>query len=140
MNSLWLDLLAWMQALDARLPVDRPEDMLPEGDPQFWWQVAGIEFQTRGAVNAKIEALLATMEPIAMMPWEAFLIRKRMEWAAQVALAKAKEGVEPDATLLEVLRWTLLTTWESDGCIALWNNAERGGKPHPDTPPDELLE
>lgn len=57
-----------------------------------------------------------------------------MEWAAQVAIVKVQEGVEPDAPLAEVLDWALNKTWESDGCIALWNHAERGGKPHPANP------
>jgi hypothetical protein len=33
-----------------------------------------------------------------------------------------------------VLEWALVKTWETDGCIGLWNHAERGGKPHPENP------
>jgi hypothetical protein len=29
----------------------------------------------------------------------------------------------------EVLEWLLIRSWESDGCVALWNHAERGGMP-----------
>jgi hypothetical protein len=65
---------------------------------------------------------------------EGFIYRRRVEWAAQLALAKAQEGIEPDAPLSEVLSWLLVTSWESDGCIALWHHAERGGKPHPENP------
>lgn len=69
---------------------------------------------------------------VSLTPLEAWLYRRRVEWAAQVALFKAKERVEPDAPLSVVLDWLLIGSWESDGCIGLWNHAERGGKPHPE--------
>ncbi len=69
-----------------------------------------------------------------MTPLEAWLYRRRVEWAAQVILVKAKERVEPDASVAEVLDWLLIGSWESDGCIGLWNHAERGGKSHPENP------
>ncbi|MBX3747311.1 MAG: hypothetical protein KF833_18535 [Verrucomicrobiae bacterium] len=69
-----------------------------------------------------------------MNPIETWCFRKRLEWAAQLALAKVLEDVEPEASLTEVLVWCLVDSWHTDGCVAFWNNAERGGKPHPENP------
>jgi hypothetical protein len=87
---------------------------------------------TRDVLSAKVRSLVNGEGLCAMTPLEAWLYRRRVEWAAQVAFVKAKERVEPDVSLAELLDWLLIGTWESDGCIGLWNHAERGGKPHPE--------
>ncbi|MBI4024823.1 MAG: hypothetical protein HY360_07555 [Verrucomicrobia bacterium] len=89
---------------------------------------------TRDIVSAKIRSLVKGAGCSAMTPLEAWLYRRRVEWAAQVVLMKVQERVVPKVSLTELLDWLLIGSWESDGCIGLWNHAERGGKPHPENP------
>ena len=88
---------------------------------------------TRGQLSDKVRALVNGEVQAPMSPLDSWLYRRRVEWAAQLAFAKAHEGVEPHASLADVLNWLLVHSWESDGCVALWNHAERGGKPHPES-------
>lgn len=89
---------------------------------------------SRAVLSMKVRAMIATSKLPEITPLEAWFYRRRVEWAGQVALAKAQEGVEPDAALEEVLEWALVNTWETDGCVALWNHMERNGRPHPENP------
>lgn len=133
-KSIWLDVLDWLKAMDAQLPSDFPPELPPEASADFWFRVAQIEMSTRDAVSAKVRSLVNGEQFPAMTALEAWLHRRRVEWAVQVSLAKAKQRVEPNVPLSEVLDWLLIGSWESDGCIGLWNHAERGGKPHPENP------
>ena len=132
--SVWLDALDWLKAVDSRLPTAFPSELRPETTPDFWFRLAETEMSTRQTVSARVRSLINGPSVPAFTAPEAFLYRRRIEWAAQVALAKAKDGVRPDAPLPEVLGWLLIGSWESDGCIALWNHAERDEKPHPANP------
>jgi hypothetical protein len=70
-----------------------------------------------------------------MTPGEAWLYRMRARWAAQLILSKVHSGQpDPPVDLAEVLRWALIRSWETDGCLAFWSHAERDGAPHPDNP------
>jgi len=133
-ESVWIDVLDWLKAMDSRLPAVFPPELPPETSPDFWFRVAQIEMSTRDALSAKVRSLVRGEGLSAMTPLEAWLYRRRVEWAAQVAFVKAKERVEPDVSLAQVLDWLLIGTWESDGCIGLWNHAERGGRAHPQNP------
>lgn len=134
MRSMWLDVLDWLKATDGRLAAIFPPELPAESAPDFWFRVAQIEMSTRDTLSAKLRLLARGEECPAMTLLEAWLYRRRAEWAAQLAILKAKEGVEPDVPLAQVLEWALVSSWESDGCIGLWNHAERGGKPHPENP------
>ena len=133
-KSMWLDVLDWLKSMDSRLPAIFPPELPPEESPDFWFRVAQLEMSTRDTLSTKVRSLVNGEGFPFMTPLEAWLYRRRVEWAAQLALVKAKERVEPDASLPEVLEWLLVRSWESDGCVAIWNHAERGGRPHPENP------
>jgi len=123
-----------MKDTDARLPAILPPELPPESSPDFWFQVAQIEMSTRDTLSAKIRSLLNGEGFDSMTPLESWIYRRRVEWAAQVTLVKAQARVEPKIPLAKVLDWLLIDSWQTDGCIGLWNHAERGGKPHPKNP------
>lgn len=133
-KSIWLDVLAWLKAMEVRLPTVYPTELPPESSDGFWFHVAQIEMSTRDTLSAKVQALVAGAEFPAMSDLEVWLYRRRVEWAAQLALASAQRKIEPEAPLGDLLEWLLIDSWESDGCIGLWNHAERGGTPHPENP------
>jgi len=133
-KSIWPAVLDWLQAMDSRLPAVFPSELPPETSKDFWFRVAEIEMSTRATLSAKVRTLIGGPGIPAMSPLEAWLFRRRVEWAGQVILAKAQIRIEPNEPLAEVLLWALVSSWESDGCIGLWNHAERGGKPHPNNP------
>lgn len=120
--------------MDKHVPVVFPAELPNESSAQFWLDAMRLEMISRSALSDKVRSMIAASKFPEMTPIEAWFYRRRVEWAGQVALTKAQEGVEPDAPLEEVLEWALVRTWETDGCIALWNNMERDGKPHPEDP------
>ena len=128
--SRWIEMLEWMKAVSVKLPPVWPTELPPESDLKFWTIATKFEFQTRAAISAKLTSLVATGELPPTTPLEHWFFHRRFEWAAQLAEAKAKAGVEPPVPLKEVLLWALVKTWTTDGCIAFWNNAERAGKPY----------
>ena len=132
-RSVWLDVLDWLEAIDSLLPAIFPSELPPEGSVDFWFCAAQLEMSTRDELSRKIRSLIVGGLP-SLTPLEAWLYRRRVEWAMQVALAKVKQGIEPDAPLSEVLTWILVSSWETEGCIGFWNHAERGGMPHPENP------
>ena len=120
--------------MESRLPAIFPPELPPEASADFWFHVVQIEMEHRNTVSAKVRLLVSNDELPAMTVLEIWLYRRRVEWAAQVALVKAKERIEPSVPLSDVLVWLLIDSWESDGCIGLWNHAERGGRPDPNNP------
>ena len=133
--EFWNSFFGWLKAVEIRLTATWPPELPPESSPGFWQAAARAEFQTRGALSAKVQALVVGAEFPAMTPLEAWLYRRRVDFAVQFVRAKMISGVFPTDPLNEVLLWSLLTLWETDGCIAFWNHCERGGKPPPTTPP-----
>lgn len=133
-QSIWLDVVVWLKAMDARLPATFPTELPAESSPGFWFRAAQLEMTTRDRLSAKLQLLVAGSVPAAMTPLEAWLARRRFEWAAQLTLVKVQQGIEPADPLPVVLSWLLVDSWASDGCLALWNHAERGGQPHPNNP------
>lgn len=120
--------------MDSRLPSRYPSELPPLNSPGFWFAVAKVEIATRDTLSSKVRLLVKGEQFPSMSPLEAWLYRRRVEWAAQVVLARVKSQVQTQTPLPEVLDWLLIRSWESDGCIGLWNHAERGGKPHPENP------
>ena len=135
-QSLWLTAMDWLKAIDRKLPSVWPSEFPPESAPGFWTQAAQLEMKHRQTVSVQTaEMIRSGRKPDSITPLQLWFYRRRVEWAAQLFLAKAEEGVEPDAQLPEVLTWALITSWDSDGCIGFWNHAvERGGQPHPMNP------
>jgi len=127
-DTVWSRFVDWLSSIDAQLPQNWPAELPPESDPQFWWTAVRLEMSGRKALSAKLRSLVETGELPAMTDVDVWMYRRRVEWAGQLAVLKMQAGVEPDAPLPQVLTWALIDTWESDGCVGLWNHAERGGK------------
>jgi len=133
-NSIWIDVLAWLKHVDQHVPQQYPDELPPAEDPSLWLVAQKLEMSIRDKLSDLIRTLLSTGECPPMNPLEAWFYRRRVEWAAQLVCWKVNECVEPNSTIHDVLKWLLVTSWESDGCIAFWNACERGGQPHPDRP------
>ncbi len=133
-RSIWLDAMEWFRRIDGALPRAWPAELPPESDPSLWALAARLEMQQRSATSKKIQRMITEgAVSSSVTPLDLWFYRRRVEWAAQLILTKAQEGIEPDATLCEVLEWALIRSWETDGCIGFWNHAiERGGRPHPE--------
>jgi hypothetical protein len=132
-RSIWQDVIDWLQSKDSQLPAIFPSELPSETSPDFWFVVAKLEMSTRDMLSAKIRLLVTNKEPPNMTILEAWLYRRRVEWAGQLVLAGVQKG-EPQMSLPQLLEWLLISSWETDGCIGLWNHAERGGTPHPENP------
>jgi hypothetical protein len=135
-QSIWLDAIQWLRNVDRTLPQDWPAELPPESTPGFWQRAAELEMQHRTPVSQKTECIIRDGHaPASMTALELWFYRRRVEWAAQVIIAKAQEGVQPLTTLSAVLTWALIGSWDSDGCIGFWTHAiERHGNPHPENP------
>jgi hypothetical protein len=135
-KSRWLEAMDWLRAIDATLPQKWPPDLPPESTPGFWRHAAELEMQRRSIVSERTREMIESGRlPPTMTTLDLWFYRRRVEWAGQVILAKAQEGVEPDVPLAEVLAWILIGSWDTDGCIGFWNHAvERMGMPHPLNP------
>lgn len=121
-----------MRACEAVLPAVWPNELPAESTPGFWFSVCQHEMKTRKEISTKLRTMIETGDSGTVSPLEAWLIRRRFEWAGQVALAAVTKRIEPDGGLAEALHEVLVRSWESDGCIGMWNHAERDGKPHPE--------
>ena len=137
-QSTWSVANNWLIALDKTLSSAWPSELPPESDPGFWKLAAKLEMQHRSLISRKIEQMIAAArKPSSMTALELWFYRRRVEWAAQLFLAAVQRGIEPpgSACLPEVLKWALIDSWTTDGCIGFWNHAiERGGKSHPENP------
>lgn len=133
-KSLWLEAVEWLQQVDRWLPAQYPAELPPDTTKDFWFQVARFEMSTRDEVSAKLRAIISGLKPSDLSSLDCWFFRRRFEWAGQLALAKVQESIEPQAALPEVLDWMLVQSWESAGCIGMWNHAERDGKAHPENP------
>lgn len=135
-NAVILEAIDWLLKMDRRLPAIWPEELPPEDSPGFWTLAMQAEMRHRATVSKKTALLIAGGgEPPPMTDLECWLYRRRGEWAGQVLLVKAEQGVPIPVPLRELLEWALIRSYDSDGCIAFWNHAiERGGVPHPDNP------
>lgn len=134
-RSVWLEFMDGLKLISSRLPTVWPAELPPESTPDFWFIACRHEMSTRDSVSALARALTEKGLPEhPVSPLEGWMLRRRIEWAGQWGLAALQKGLEPVEPSHEVLRHALVTSWEKAGCVALWYNAERGGKPHPDNP------
>ncbi len=137
--QLWSAAMEWMQIQAVNLPKAWPPELPPEDKSKtedFWRQVCRHEMTTRNSLSTKIRMLLDGSEPPSISALESWLLWRRFEWAGQIIMAKASQNIAPpdDVPLTEVLDWALVRTWETDGCVEVWNHSERGGVPHPENP------
>lgn len=132
-SSIWMQVLKWLQA-HACGPGTWPPELPPETAKDFWWTAVRQEMAHRTILSEKVRLIVGGQEPISMNPIEGWLYHRRVEWAAQIALGSAKRAPFAPIPLKEALLWALVESWETDGCIAMWKHAERGGKPHPENP------
>lgn len=131
-EHVWIRALDRISEIDGKLPASWPPELPPEGAPEFWTIAAQVEMRDRKRISELCSRLVEAGEAVSMTALDGWLCHRRVEWACQVILAKAHEGVVPPVPLSEVLIWALIGSWDSDGCIAFWYHAiERGGKPHP---------
>lgn len=89
---------------------------------------------TRKEISAQLRAMIISGDSGVVSPLEAWLMRRRIEWAGQIAIAAVMKNAEPDGGTAEALEYALIKSWDTSGCIGMWNHAERGGKPHPENP------
>ena len=133
-KSIWPEVISWMQACETALPAIWPPELPPEQMPDFWFVACRHEMATRKEISAQLRTMIETGDSGTVTPLQGWLIRRRFEWAGQVALAAVSRKIEPVEGLAETLYEVLAMSWEKDGCIGMWNHAERGGKPHPENP------
>lgn len=133
-KSLWPEVMTWLRACEAALPALWPPELPPEQTLDFWFVACRHEMRTRQEISTQIRRMIETGDSGTVSPLAAWLIRRRLEWAGQMALAGASRKVEPAGGVAEALYEVLVLSWETDGCIGMWNHAERDGKPHPENP------
>jgi len=133
-RSVWPEVTTWMRACEAALPTVWPSELPAESTAEFWFVACQQEMRTRREISAKLRTMIETGDSGTVSPLEAWLIRRRLEWAGQIALVAATKKFEPDGGPAEALHEALVLSWEIDGCIGMWNHAERDGKPHPENP------
>ena len=134
MKNVLTEAIAWLGEVDALSSDSWPEELPPEGDPKFWEIAMRLEMRDRQFISQRIEQLIVgSCSASEMTDLEAWLFGRRLEWACQLYVAAGQKGYSVDKSLADALRWGLLESWDSDGCLAFWNHAiERGGKPHPE--------
>lgn len=131
-KSVWPEVTGWLKACEAALPAVWPPELPPEQTPDFWFVVCRHEMASRKDISAQLRSMIITGDTGMVQPLQAWLIRRRFEWAGQLAMVAVMKKNEPDEGLAEILEWVLIVSWETDGCISMWNHAERGGTPHPE--------
>jgi len=137
-DRFWLDFMDALEVITDALPKAWPAELPPENESRseaFWMAACREEMRTRKKLSGWIRALLERRGPSPMTAIECWLLRRRVEWAAQLGMAAADRGILPQEPLPVILDWALVRTWEKDGCQGMWLHAERGGEAHPETPP-----
>lgn len=99
--------MTWLRSAESLLPQVWPPELPSESTPDFWFTACKYEMSARDGLSEKLRLVIQGKESPPMTLLEAWLFRRRLEWAAQVALAKAKEGVEPNALRGPVFRGKL---------------------------------
>lgn len=126
---MWQAVLEFLAKLENALPTTWPPELPPLGTPGFWWEAARLEMTTRDSVSAALRLPGAGAALRAISPLGGWMVRRRIEWAAQIVQDRIEERAPTGPTPEETLEWLLIESWESDGCLAFWSNAERDGKP-----------
>jgi hypothetical protein len=128
----WSSIMDWLVGTTKQLPQVWPPELPPEETKDFWFTASRFEMQTRKEISARMRLMFHGQEMGDLLPLECWFFRRRIEWAAQIALAAVQKCVPPEGTAEETLEHLLIESWEKDGCISMWNHAERDGRPHPE--------
>ena len=141
MKRNYSDLFDLLGEIEGLLSKERPPELPPENTPEFWEAATRLEFSHRTALTEKIRlALTNGLQSVATWtPAEAWLYRRRAEWAIQIAIEAARRRIACTDSPQEFLMKFIVEGWSEDGAIAFWNHAmERDGKPHPEVSQDVL--
>lgn len=131
------DLLVKIEQL---LPADWPCELPPETTPGFWEAATRREFECRTGLSEKIrDALSGDLQSVTTWtPLEAWLYRRRVEWATQLVYEAVKQKLTCSDSPRDFLIEVIVDHWSDQGAIAFWNHAmERNGEPHPEV--DETI-
>jgi hypothetical protein len=94
-RSVWLDVLDWLEAIGLAAAGYLPSGTSFRGICGFLVSARHSSKCPAGhELSKKIRSLIAGEVP-SLTALEAWLYRRRVEWAMQVALAKVKQGIEP---------------------------------------------
>jgi len=77
----------------------------------------------RTDLSAKLRGLAEVTELEKVTPLEAWLLQRRVEWAAQFAVEAVGRGLEPGGDPVEILMFVLIGSWDSDGWRGLRKKA-----------------
>lgn len=141
MKEDYSDLFDLLDEIERQLPKAWPAELPPEGSPGFWQVATRQEFEHRAILTEKIRLALTDGPQFfsTFSPIEAWLYRRRMEWATQLVLEAAKRGIHCTDTPHAFLKNVMVEHWADQGAHAFWNHAmERNGKPHPEADEDIL--
>lgn len=141
MKADYSDLFDLLGDISRVLPKDWPAELPDESAPGFWEAATRQEFSHRSALSEKIRFILSgdVMSASAWSPIEAWLYRRRAEWAIQLVIEAAKRRKTSDDSPRDFLLRVMVEDWSGNGAIAFWNHAmERDGKPHPYVDKDVL--
>lgn len=134
-RSVWQDVLAWLQRLHPALLLEMPKELPPVETQDFWPSATRLEMSLRKDVDSRVEGFIGSDFSLVTDPAISWLIHRRLEWAAQVVFEAALRDPFSDIPLEKALRWAMIESWDSDGCIGFWNHAiERGGQPPTEDP------
>lgn len=136
MASHWLAVMTELRRIESHLPKDWPAELPLEQTEDFWWHAQRAELQTRESVDGLIRSLSDGEAPSAISPLLGWMIRRRIEWAAQLAKAYAKVMPHPQEKVRSLLDLVLIQTWQSDGQHAFHKHSSRDGS----TPPDRIFD
>ena len=139
MRRDYSDLFDLLCEIEGLLSKERPPELPADNAPEFWEAATRLEFSHRTALTEKIRlALTNGLQSVATWtPVEAWLYRRRVDWAVQIAIEAARHGSACADSPREFLMKFIVEDWGEDGAIAFWNHAmERNGKPHPDADED----
>ena len=141
MRDDYSDLFDLLGEIEGMLLKERPPELPAESASGFWETATRLEFSHRAALTGKIRlALTDGLQSVATWtPIEAWLYRRRVDWAIQIALEASKRRIACADSPREFLMKFIVEDWSENGAIAFWNHAmERDGKPHPDADEDIL--
>lgn len=127
MDTAWVEEARdLMLGIVESLPEVWPEDMPPEGTPGLWSAAFLLEKQTRAELSRRIPEIIAEPHRASLTTAQAWMLRRRIEWAAQLLAEGVRNGLSCP-TGEDFLRRALIEMWESDGAASFARRAQGGG-------------
>lgn len=128
-EAIWVEVAEWLLNHTGELPTALPSEFPSETASEFWPTVCRLEMLTRKRISTRLKTMIDGNDMGVIEPLEAWFFRGRMEWALQLALTAAKERTIADAGFVQLLARVLIESWETEGCIAMWNRERDGETP-----------